>query len=69
MSEEPNQNNQAAPSTEIGRHLVCLRCGYGKDPAKPWIQRGLRRPRQCWKCRTPYWDLERVRQPRKTPTT
>jgi len=46
--------------------LVCLRCGYGTDPAKPWIQRRPNRPRQCWKCKTPYWDRPRMRAKKET---
>ena len=46
----------------VGRRLICCRCGYGQDAGHPWIQRRTQRPRQCWKCKSPYWDRERVRQ-------
>jgi len=39
--------------------LVCLRCGHGSDPKKPWVQRSREKPRACWKCHSPYWDRPR----------
>jgi len=41
------------------RVLICLRCGHGKDPRRPWIQRGDKEPGRCWKCGSPYWNRYR----------
>ncbi|KKK90963.1 hypothetical protein LCGC14_2717700, partial [marine sediment metagenome] len=34
--------------------LTCNRCGY------EWIPRSDKRPKNCPKCASPYWDKERV---------
>lgn len=34
----------------------CLRCG------KVWVPRKVERPRQCPKCKSPYWDRERKKE-------
>ncbi len=35
--------------------LKCERCGHGGNPDRPWIQRGDKPPKFCWKCHSPYW--------------
>ena len=45
------------------KQLICLRCGNGADPDKPWIQRGKNPPKACHRCNSPYWDKERMAYP------
>lgn len=40
--------------------LACNRCGH------QWWPRMVGRPKQCPKCRSPYWDKERTRHRKKT---
>lgn len=51
--------SETTTKTVKGDSLVCLRCGYGNEPTKPWIQRRDEPPAQCWKCKTPYWNKRR----------
>lgn len=37
-------------------HLVCQRCGYGKDVNHPWIPRTEKTPKVCPKCKNPNWN-------------
>ncbi|MCK6483755.1 MAG: hypothetical protein L6R00_06440 [Phycisphaerae bacterium] len=39
--------------------LICLRCGHGRDRARPWIPRRAARPKRCPKCGSPYWHTPR----------
>jgi predicted Zn-ribbon and HTH transcriptional regulator len=46
--EEPSQ-----PSKPVPIQLTCKRCG------RSWNQRGKRKPMQCPKCKSPYWNKKR----------
>lgn len=46
------------------RTLICLRCGHGRDRARPWIPRIRGKPKLCPKCKSAYWWVERGVLPR-----
>jgi predicted nucleic-acid-binding Zn-ribbon protein len=43
------------PEGRTIRERTCLRCGY------TWFPRKHGTPKNCPKCRSPYWDREKVR--------
>lgn len=47
--------------SEIVKKWVCQRCGH------KWIPRHENRPKICPKCKSPYWDRERVRPTAEKP--
>ena len=54
----PASNGTTAPKGKrvyINSYQVCNRCGFG------WWPRTERHPKQCPKCKSPYWDKQRVR--------
>ena len=37
--------------------LICVRCGYGTDPNRPWITRLINeKPKQCPRCKQLSWE-------------
>ncbi len=38
----------------------CLRCGY------KWFPRSIKKPHNCPKCNSPYWDKKRIKKEEKT---
>ena len=48
---------------KLDTELLCLRCGHGSDPARPWRRRTVGfLPRQCPACHSIYWN-----EPRRRP--
>jgi predicted Zn-ribbon and HTH transcriptional regulator len=43
-------------TTKIEHFSKCERCGHS------WKRRSEKLPKTCPKCRSPYWDKERVRK-------
>ena len=57
---DPDKHGKGVEQIEhILTPLVCLRCGFGKDPNDPWIQRKLTSPKVCPRCHSAYWDRKR----------
>lgn len=36
-------------------HLICLKCGFGSDPDRPWNAKS-ETPGCCPACHSPTWD-------------
>src|ERR1017187_7028487 len=65
------KKHHVARHGEIGRPLVSYTSDGNEDSRKPkifaclackreWCYRGVGRPKRCGKCKSPYWDKERV---------
>jgi hypothetical protein len=47
-------------ATLVVECLHCQICGYGCDPARPWIPQSIgKKPRRCAKCRSMRWDASK----------